>query len=44
MGGEVACFYFVDNPLAAFEGRLLPYIPEIAPPPETRRRKRFLFF
>jgi protein-tyrosine phosphatase len=44
MGGEVARFYFVDNPLAAFEGRPLPYIPEIAPAPEPRRRKRFLFF
>ena len=44
MGEEVARFYFVDNPMAAFEGRPLPYVPEIVPPPEPRRRKRFLFF
>jgi len=43
-GEETARAIFVDNPLAAFEGRPLPYVPEIAPPPEARRRKRFLFF
>jgi protein-tyrosine phosphatase len=35
---------FLDNPLAAFEGRPLPHVPEVAdelPPP---RRKRFFFF
>jgi protein-tyrosine phosphatase len=39
---------FSDNPLAAFEGRPLPFVPE---PPESetpgrryRRRKRFFFF
>jgi protein-tyrosine phosphatase len=34
---------FLDNPLAAFEGRELPYVPEIEEekPP---RRKRFFFF
>jgi len=32
---------FVDNPLAAFEGRGLPYVPEVAGVP---RKKRFLFF
>jgi len=44
MGEEVARAYFVDNPLAAFEGRPLPYLPEVAAPPERGRRKRFLFF
>lgn len=44
MGEEVARSFLVDNPLAAFEGRPLPYVPEIASPPEPRRRKRFLFF
>jgi protein-tyrosine phosphatase len=50
-GVEVAQALCHDNPLAAFEGRLLPYVPE----PEQgdaygrhhggrRRRKRFLFF
>jgi protein-tyrosine phosphatase len=38
-----------DNPLAAFEGRNLPYEPELSAPPERmekpkQRRKRFIFF
>jgi protein-tyrosine phosphatase len=43
-GQEKARALFQDNPLAAFEGRQLPHVPEIAeelPPP---RRKRFFFF
>jgi len=42
-GEEKARALFQDNPLAAFEGRQLPHVPEIAelPPP---RRKRFFFF
>lgn len=44
MGESIARAYFIDNPLAAFEGRLLPYVPEIAAPPEPKPRKRFLFF
>jgi len=44
-GEEVARALFRDNPLAALEGRPLPYVPE---PSDTgrafRRRKRFLFF
>ena len=47
-GEEEARALFRDNPLAAFEGRPLPYVPE---PPEdegharaARRRKRFFFF
>jgi protein-tyrosine phosphatase len=42
-GKEKAHALFVENPLAAFEGRDLPHVPEI----ETelpRRRKRFFFF
>src|SRR5438094_9347327 len=43
-GEETAQALFHDNPLAAFEGRPLPHVPEVAeelPPP---RRKRFFFF
>jgi protein-tyrosine phosphatase len=43
-GEEKARALFQDNPLAAFEGRQLPHVPEVAeelPPP---RRKRFFFF
>lgn len=41
-GEELANALFLENPMAAFEGRELPYVPEI----ETRnpRRKRFFFF
>lgn len=45
VGEEAARALFHDNPLAALEGRPLPYVLEpagtIPPPP---RRKRFLFF
>jgi protein-tyrosine phosphatase len=43
-GQEKARALFHDNPLAAFEGRELPHVPELEdelPPP---RRKRFFFF
>ena len=44
----VAQALFHDNPLAAFEGRTLPYEPEqpdpLAKPIQYKRRKRFLFF
>jgi protein-tyrosine phosphatase len=47
-GEEVANALFGDNPLAAFEGRGLPYEPEQldpnAKPSKYRKRKRFLFF
>jgi protein-tyrosine phosphatase len=43
-GEELARSLFVENPLAAFEGRSLPYVPEIASERETRKRKRFFFF
>jgi protein-tyrosine phosphatase len=47
-GEEVARALFHDNPLAAFEGRALPYEPD-QPEVAARfsrpgRRKRFLFF
>lgn len=44
LGEEKATALLIDNPLAAFEGRPLPYVPEIAPGPEPRKRKRFFFF
>jgi len=50
-GEDVARALLVDNPLAAFEGRPLPYVPELADDsaatdsaPQTPRRKRFWFF
>jgi protein-tyrosine phosphatase len=47
-GEEIARALFVENPLAAFEGRPLPYLPD--PPADSaasggyKKRKRFLFF
>jgi protein-tyrosine phosphatase len=50
-GEDVARALLVDNPLAAFEGRTLPYVPELSEELEaesagmpSRRRKRFWFF
>lgn len=43
-GEEKAQALFVDNPLAAFEGRDLPHVPHIASDEESPRRKRFFFF
>jgi len=46
-GEEVARALFQANPLAAVEGRPLPYVPEPAGSghqPAGRRRKRFFFF
>ncbi len=51
-GEEVARALLVDNPLAVFEGRPLPYVPELpddlvtnaSEPQGQRRRKRFWFF
>jgi protein-tyrosine phosphatase len=40
---EKAEALFVGNPLAAFEGRGLPHVPEITEAP-PKRKKRFLFF
>lgn len=44
MGEERAKALLIDNPRAALEGRPLPYVPDIAPAAEPRKRKRFLFF
>ena len=35
---------FQDNPLAAFEGRRLPHVPELQDELPAPRRKRFFFF
>jgi protein-tyrosine phosphatase len=47
-GEQVARALFHENPLAAFEGRSLPYEPEQADPSakpiQYRKRKRFFFF
>ena len=44
LGEETARALLVENPLAAFNGEPLPYVPEIEEPKERRKRKRFLFF
>jgi protein-tyrosine phosphatase len=44
VGEERARALLIDNPKAAFEGKPLPYVPEIQEPEERRKRKRFLFF
>jgi protein-tyrosine phosphatase len=43
-GQEKARALFHDNPLAAFEGRELPHVPELEEELPPRRRKRFFFF
>jgi hypothetical protein len=48
-GEEVARALLVENPLAAFEGRSLPFVPELVDSGDSRgsgsrRRKRFWFF
>jgi len=43
-GQEKARALFQDNPLAAFEGRQLPHVPELEEELTPRRRKRFFFF
>ncbi len=44
MGEECARALLIDNPMAAFEGRSLPYVPEVTPGTPARKRKRFFFF
>jgi protein-tyrosine phosphatase len=43
-GDEKARGLFDENPLAAFEGRELPHVPELVPDAKAEKRKRFLFF
>jgi protein-tyrosine phosphatase len=43
-GKEKARALFVENPLAAFEGRSLPHVPEVPDNLTRPRRKRFFFF
>jgi hypothetical protein len=43
-GDEKARALFVENPLAAFEGRDLPHVPEIPQEEASPRRKKFFFF
>jgi len=43
-GEEKARSLFVDNPRAAFDGRSLPHVPEVADDLTRPRRKRFFFF
>jgi protein-tyrosine phosphatase len=43
-GEKKARALFVENPLAAFEGRELPHVPEVEEEVLPPRRKRFFFF
>jgi protein-tyrosine phosphatase len=43
-GKETASALFVENPMAAFEGRDLPWVPELEDERVQRKRKRFIFF
>jgi protein-tyrosine phosphatase len=43
-GQEKARALFVENPMAAFEGRDLPHVPQLPDEFETPRRKRFFLF
>lgn len=43
-GEEKARALFVENPLAAIEGRSLPHVPEVPDETARPRRKRFFFF
>lgn len=43
-GEEKARALFVENPMAVFEGRNLPHVPNLPDPIGLPRRKRFFFF
>jgi protein-tyrosine phosphatase len=43
-GEQKAQALFVENPMAAFEGRALPHVPEVVFEEKPARKKRFLFF
>lgn len=44
LGDEKARGLFVENPLAALEGRELPHVPQLPDDANIPRRKRFFFF
>jgi protein-tyrosine phosphatase len=44
LGESTAQAVLVENPKAAFDGQPLPYIPDLEPLTEPKKRKRFLFF
>jgi protein-tyrosine phosphatase len=44
LGEEKARALFIENPMAAFEGRELPHVPQLSEGSEAPRRKRFFFF
>jgi protein-tyrosine phosphatase len=44
LGVEKAEALFVENPLAAFEGRELPHVPEVQRNDGEARKKKFFFF
>ena len=47
VGSGIADALFTHNPMAAFEGRSLPYQPEPPPDPNApgyKKKKRFIFF
>lgn len=43
-GEAKALSLFVDNPMAAFEGKALPYVPEVSQESKIEKKKRFFFF
>jgi protein-tyrosine phosphatase len=43
-GKELAEALLVENPQAAFEGKALPYVPDVAADVQRRKKKRFFFF
>jgi len=43
-GEDLARNLLIENPRAVFEGRPLPYVPEVLEEKPRRRRKRFFFF
>jgi tyrosine-protein phosphatase YwqE len=43
-GDATAQGLFFDNPMAAFEGRDLPFVPAVAPEGKPGQKKRFWFF
>jgi protein-tyrosine phosphatase len=43
-GRELAEALIVENPQAAFEGKALPYVPEVAASVDRHKKKRFFFF